>query len=170
MGMVKKDVQDLIRDLESSDYQVREAARIALVSAGMDAIPALEEAISNDNPSLRWQAAKVLSQFQDPQIIPILLKTVMENPYTGVRWAASEGVIKIGSPALVPLLRKLIEHSDSAWLREGAHHILHSLRDQNIESDAIEIAIHALESVEATVEVPIAANKALQTIKAQRLI
>jgi HEAT repeat protein len=163
--MVENNYQNLIRDLQSPAHQVRERARFKFIALGKAAIPALSEAISSSNPNLRWQAAKALSQINDPQIIPALITILVENPFFGVRWFASDSLIQMGSAAVEPLLKSLIEHFDSVYLRENAHHILHSLCDQKIEPEAVEIVLHALEDVEPEVQVPWAAKQALELLR-----
>ena len=157
-------LRQLLEDLEDFDHQVREQARHKLVSLGKGAMPILSEAVLSDNPNLRWQAAKVISLLDDPAVIPDLLEIIEENPHFGVRWAASDGLIHLGREALVPLFQHLMDHPDSVWLRESALHILHSLRDRNVESDAINTMITALTDILPEVEIPRAGLKALELL------
>jgi hypothetical protein len=62
------------------------------------------------------------------------------------------------------LLQSLVHHSDSVWLREGAHHVLHSWRDEGLQSGAIEKILQAPDDIELTVEIPLAAELALQQL------
>jgi HEAT repeat protein len=155
----------LMRELEDSDPRTRERARNKLVSLGKDVVPALSEAIASGNPTIRWQAARALSQIRDPEIIPALITILEENPYFGVRWSIADGLCGMGKAGLEPLLQSLIKHSGSIWLRESAHHILHCLRDERIETDAIEMVLHALDSIEPEMEVSWAAKRAMELLK-----
>jgi HEAT repeat protein len=158
-------IQVLIEQLEDRDRQTRQRARRKLIRAGDDAIPFLEKAIQSDKPSLRWQAGKALCQIDTPEVIPVLIDILRENEYVGVRWQATEGLIKMGETGLVPLLQSLTEHFDSIWLRESAHHILHTLHDQGIETEAIEKTLNALEGSEPGSTVAQAAEEALKQMR-----
>jgi HEAT repeat protein len=160
--MVETNIQFLIGQLEAYDQQTRQQARLELIRAGENAIPLLAKAVSSSNPNLRWQAANTLSQITIPAVIPFLIDVLRENEYFGVRWLAADGLIKAGKAGLVPLLRSLTEHFDSVWLREGAHHVLRSLHDRGVESEAIVKTLRALEGIEPVIEVPWAAAEALK--------
>jgi HEAT repeat protein len=160
--MVETNLQFLIGQLESSDQQTRQQARFELIGAGENAIPLLVKTASSNNPTLRWQAVNTLSQITIPAVIPVLIDLLRENEYFGVRWLAADGLIKAGKAGLVPLLRSLTEHFDSVWLRDGAHHVLRSLHDCGIESEAIHETLRALEGIEPVIEVPWAASEALK--------
>jgi HEAT repeat protein len=71
----------------------------------------------------RWEAAKALSEIADPVIAPELVAT-LEDSSPDIRWLAAEGLIALERAALPSLLQTLMAHSESVWLREGAHHIL----------------------------------------------
>jgi len=75
---------------------------------------------------VRWEAAKALSQIANPASIQALLEALSDKTFE-VRWMAAEGLIRIGRKAVIPLLEALVEHSDSYWLREGIHHVLHDM-------------------------------------------
>jgi hypothetical protein len=81
-----------------------------------------------------------------------------------VRWLAALGLITIGQSSLMPLMHALIEHPDSIWLRQGAHHVLHDIDKQNID-EIVQPVIKALEDVEPSVEVPWAAKNAIESLK-----
>jgi HEAT repeat protein len=159
--MAETNIQFLIGQLEAYDQQTRQQARLELIRAREKAIPLLAKTVSGSNPNLRWQAANTLSQITIPAVIPVLIDILRENEYFGVRWLAADGLIKAGETGLAALLRSLTEHFDSIWLREGAHHVLRSLHDRGVESEAIEKTLRALEGIEPVIEVPWAAADAL---------
>ena len=163
--MAETNIQFLIGQLEAHDKQTRQQARFELIGIGKNAIPLLVKTVSSNNPNLRWQAAKTLSQITIPAVIPVLIDLLRENEYFGVRWMAADGLIKAGETGLAPLLRSLTEHFDSVWLREGAHHVLRSLHDRGVESEEIEKTLRALEGIEPAIEVPWAAAEALKHIQ-----
>ena len=99
----------------------------------------------------------------------------LEDARSGIRWLAAEGLIAIGREALPPLLQALIHQSDSEWLREGAHHVfrawlrekerpvLHSKADEEM-GNLISPVLQALEGIEPVIEMPRAAQVALDAL------
>lgn len=105
-------------------------AREALEAIGSPAVPALIRSLGSFDPATRWEAAKALSDIADPSAVQPLL-AALEDEDGSVRWLAAEGLSRIDYPALAPLLHALIDHSGSAWLRDGARHVLRgNLNDQ----------------------------------------
>jgi HEAT repeat protein len=155
-------IRSLVNDLGSQDGMVRVQARKSLVTIGGRAVKPLAKILSSKKDWCRWEAAKTLGQIGDPSAVKVLLEA-LEDKMFDVRWLAAEGLIDIGREALVPLLRMLVEHSDSLWLREGAHHVLHDID----KGDLIEIlrpVIAALEGFEPSVETPPVAEIALKSL------
>jgi HEAT repeat protein len=152
----------LITDLDSPDGFIRLRARWYLTTIGRRAIPHLGKALDNKDTVMRWEAAKALEQIGDPQAIEVLIDALEDNMFD-VRWMAAEGLIIIGRPAIRRLLKKLIEHPDSEWLREGAHHIIRCLKNPGLRL-TLQSLLRALEDLEAPLEVPLAAEKALNSL------
>jgi HEAT repeat protein len=153
--------------LSSHNGKEREAARKALIRIGGPAVQPLIGLLGtagqqNCGEHACWEAAKALAAIGDPAAAPALL-VALEDTNGGTRWLAAEGLIELGSPALVPLLNALIRHSDSMWLREGAHHILRTLALRRIEGVTRPVLV-ALESANPTLEVPVAAEAALEQL------
>jgi HEAT repeat protein len=155
----------LVTDLASDDGSVRENARLSLVGIGGRAVAALIDALGDPRRQVRWEAAKALEQIADPKAA-LALVGALEDKEFSVRWLAAEGLIALESKGLVPLLRALIERSDSAWLREGAHHVLHDLHNVSGRRlrEVLEPLLAALEDVEPVLEVPPAAETALEAL------
>ncbi len=74
-----------------------------------------------------------------------------------MRWLAAEGLIRMRKASLKPIFQALIERSDSKWLREGAHHVLHALAKSGLD-DRVAPVLAALEGIEPTATVPNAAG------------
>jgi HEAT repeat protein len=156
-------INSLIAALDSHGGAARHQARIALVEIGGPAVASLIEALTDPNDDVRWEAAKALGQIGDPEAAPALVNA-LEDENSGVRWLAAEGLIALGREGLVPLLRALEKRSDSGWLRQGAHHVLHDLAGKGL-SDLVSPVLAAMEDVEPTVEVPWAALNALEALE-----
>jgi HEAT repeat protein len=160
-------VRSLIAELSSRSGIARERARIALVAKGGSALAPLVKALADRDRQVRWEAAKALGEIADPAAAPALVRALKDRTF-GVRWLAAEGLIALGPGGLVPLLHALVKNPDSAWLRQGAHHILHDLhRGRRLPAryrEATEPVLAALDHVEAHLTAPPAAESALEAL------
>lgn len=155
-------ISSLVADLASEDEVQRTDARQSLVAIGRPAVAPLTEALGDSRRQVRWEAAKALCEIADPAAAPALVKTLQDSEFS-IRWLASEGLIALGPRGLEPLLRALMEHSDSVWLRQGAHHVLHDLA-RGILKEVLQPVLAALEDIEPSLEAPLAARTALDTL------
>ncbi len=153
----------LIAKLTGNNGRERERARWALVDIGRPAVGSLIELLGNPRKQVRWEAAKALADIADPAAAEILVKT-LEDKVFDVRWLAAEGLVNVGRESLVPLLQALIKRSDSPWLREGAHHVLHDLATGDLK-ELLQPIVDSLQDVESAVEAPIAAKAILDQLK-----
>jgi len=156
-------IDTLIGKLADPNGLKRQEARLELVEIGKAAVPALVEKLADRREQVRWEAAKALSQIRDPTAAPALVKA-LEDENFGVRWLAAEGLIAVGRRGLQSLLQALVHHSDSVWLLEGAHHVLRSLIGEPDLHDLIAPVLTALDDVEPAIEVPPAAQEALDAL------
>lgn len=115
-------VEPLVRAL-GDDRLVAGAAQRALETIGPAATAALVEALKDRNDQVRWHAARALAAIRDPRAIPAQIEA-LNDPNYGVRWLAAEGLAAEGPEALLPLLETLSTRKPTAWLRQGAAHVL----------------------------------------------
>jgi hypothetical protein len=162
MSRQYESISSMIVDLARDVPLARMSAREALVAIGGPAVPALTEALVNPIRHVRWEAAKALGQIGDPAAAEALVRA-LEDEIFGVRWLAAEGLIAVGRQGLKPLLQALIHRSDSDWLRQGAHHVLHELARAGLEE--VRPVLAALEDIEPSIDVPPAARTALDALK-----
>jgi HEAT repeat protein len=155
-------VTPLINDLTCKDVYKCRRARRALVEMGESAVPYLVDALNKRKGWVRWEAAKALGQIPGAAATAALVAALGDKNFD-VRWLAAEGLIFRGREALVPLMQALIEKSDLAWFREGAHHVLFDLSQGNL-GDLVKPVQEALENVDSSVEVPFKARALLDTI------
>jgi HEAT repeat protein len=143
------DIRALIDQLGNPNGIQAGQARRALVSLGTEATPFLIEALDSSNHRTRWQAAKALSLTGDPHAVPALIDKLEDDEFD-LRWLAAEALVACGTASLPPLLERLRQSAASAWLREGAHHVLSDLckRSQRAET-ACQKVVQALEGGEA---------------------
>jgi HEAT repeat protein len=157
-------IRSLIADLASQDELVRTEARQTLVGMREPAVFPLIQALRNPRRQVRWEAAKSLSEIANPTAAPALVKA-LRDPEFSVRWLAAEGLIALGPKGLAPLLRALIERSDSVWVRQGGHHVLHDLAKGELK-ETLQSVVAALQGLEPSLEVPRAARAALDALPA----
>lgn len=155
-------IDSLIANLRSHDGLVRQRARESLVAMGSEAVASLLQLLPDPSDHVRWEAAKALSEIGDPRAASALV-AALEDESFGVRWLAAEGLIGLKRDALAPLLEALEEDADSIWLRQGAHHVLRMLAEHGLH-DQLAPVLAGLESIEPEIDVPLAAQKALETL------
>lgn len=155
-------VDALMTRLHSHDPLQRQEAHRLLVAVGEPALTALVDALADDDDRVRFEAAKALVEIHDPRAVPALIGA-LDDERSQVRWVAAEGLTRLGSASRGPLLRALVAHSDSLWLREGAHHILRCWSRLGW-GDEVGPVLAALEDIEPDVEVPMAAYATLQRL------
>lgn len=155
-------IKSLIANLANKDGIVRVKARQQLVAYKKRSVTPLIRTLSNKSDYVRWEAAKALSQIGNPESIQALLRALEDNMFD-VRWLAAEGLIRIGRKTVIPLLEALVKYSDSQWLREGIHHVLHDMNKGKL-SKVLRPVLVALEGPEPSLEVPLAAQAALEAL------
>jgi len=158
----KATIKLLIADLASNNGVVRVKARRQLVAYKKQSVAPLIRTLSNENDWVRWEAAKALNQIGNNKAIKALLEALSDEKFE-VRWLAAEGLIRIGRKAIVPLLEALVKNSDSYWLRNGVHHVLHDMNTTKI-TEVLRPVLVALEGPEPSLEVPPAAQAVLDTL------
>ena len=158
-----KNIQQWITDLGSSNEAERRKARSLLVTEGANAVPDLIQALSNGDWYTRTEIVKIFAQIRDPSAAPALVR-VLEDEDHDIRWTAMKGLIALERAGLEPLLQGLMKDFDSAWLREGAHHILNVLKKKKYLRQPCLQVLQALEGVEPEVTVPWAAEAAWETL------
>jgi HEAT repeats len=159
-----EEIDVLIADFASDKWATRQHARQALVTIGSPAAAALIKALQDHDWRVRWGATKVLGQIHDPAVPPALVRR-LEDERPGIRWLAAEGLIAYEREGLAALLQALVHHSDAAWLREGAHHVIHHLAewDENLH-DLLKPVLVAIDDIEPVIEVPPVAQAALDAL------
>jgi hypothetical protein len=164
----------------SNDMKTSARAHLCLLALSEAAIPYLVEAMKSKHKRMRWEAAKTLAEMRNPAIAPILAQT-LDNPDDDLRWLAAEGLIALGKKGLPDLLKALIKNPTSTWILQGAHHIIRDLylgrahpgeeKYMKIHSldaglrEKIHVVLKALESPEASLQVPAASRTALHYLE-----
>jgi len=85
--------------------------RDAIVQLGSNAVPALMEALCDNNPKIRSAACTALGQIGDNTAVPKLIKCLNDNAIY-VRIAACTALGQIGDPSAVPALIACLDQQD----------------------------------------------------------
>lgn len=160
----QKDLERLIGKLHDRNDKECKQARNLLVEIGHRAVPTLVNALrNNSNENIRWEVVEALAQIADPAAAPALVQALMDDSQD-VRGAAARALIILDRAAITPLLEALTKQFNSVWLRNGAHHILHVLKQRGRLSKGELRVFEALEDIAPEIEVPWAAAYVLNVI------
>ena len=159
----RSEVHTLIAALAHENPVSRQSARESLVAIGKPAVDLLIQLLGDAKPHARWEAAKALTAIRDPASASALIMA-LEDKDSDVRWLAAQALIVLRRHALEPLLTALSDRSDSPWLREGAHHVLHDLHKRQALV-LVKPVLAALDEPEPEITVPAAAYTALNELK-----
>ncbi|MGH2608250.1 MAG: HEAT repeat domain-containing protein [Tepidiformaceae bacterium] len=160
---IENTIRPLVHALGGRDPLPPWSARRALEAIGPAASPSLVQSMRSPEPETRWEAAKALVTIADPASAPALV-SALEDEDGSVRWLAAEGLSHIGYPALPPLLHALIEHSGSAWLRDGARHVLRGNLSDAL-APALSPVLRALTGPSPEIAVMPAASQAIKMLE-----
>jgi HEAT repeat protein len=158
----QQEIADLLAQMASHSGIERQHARERLVAFGKPAVAPLIEALADDRDVVRWEAAKAFTDLHDLRATPALVRG-LEDSDGDVRWLVAEALVGLGQAGLKSLLEALIQHPGSVELRDGAHHVLHSLRHGEL-ADLAEPVLKSLEGSEPELVVPFSAETALQAL------
>jgi HEAT repeat protein len=162
-GFSDNELKLLIDQLSSNARPARQDARRKLVNLGVKAEAHLIQALSISNSDIRWEAVVVLGEIGDPRTAEALVKA-LEDENISVRWAAANALIKLNRACLEPLMLALTQRFDSVWLREGANHILHSLKRLNLLNSEETKVFSAFKNYAPEMEVPWMAENAYEVL------
>lgn len=157
------EVEALVEDLRDRSPAVRRNARLALLSIGRLAVPALADALNEPGHATRWEAVKTLVDIGDPSAAGALV-WALEDSNDVVRWTAARGLISLRKEGLPALLKALMDRPESPWLRFGARHVLHELAKRDIKQEVMPV-LRALDGIEPVLQVPLAAFQALDSME-----
>jgi len=97
-----------IADLNDSDWKIRTLALRDFVRAGEEGIPHLIDALTHQDPHVRYLAAAALGIQASEKALPPLQKLLESAPESTVRSQAAISLGLIGSPKALPFLKKTL--------------------------------------------------------------
>lgn len=141
-----KKIKSLMDILKSENGANRQKARKLLVALGKPAVSSLTQALTNSTlDQVRREAVKALGAIGDSRAIPTLVN-VLEDSDPDVAWLASDVLRKSKKEAWPRLLRALLKSgSESVLLRQGAHRVFRTQRDNGYD-DLLAILVKDLGS------------------------
>lgn len=162
-------IDSLIEGLHSEDGYERQRARYGLIHIGHEAITPLIDVILSEDGHARWEAIEAVSRMNAPSAVPVLIEKLKDDDVS-IRWAASNALVNQDRAALKPLFEALVKADgfSSVWLRQGAHHILHIMKDRHRLLPKEIKVFEALEGIEPEAGVPWAAEAALEDLVHKR--
>jgi HEAT repeat protein len=120
----KNEVGELLKDLGSSDPNVRNHSRLRLVAQGMPVVVPLVQLLATSPSELvRWEAAKALGEVGDIHSATALA-AALDDAHQEVRWAAARSLIALGPEGLRQTLTLLLTKAGSGDVRDCARHVL----------------------------------------------
>ena len=153
-------IEVLVAQLQSLDGSVRIKARDTLIHIGKQASPAIIQLLAHQNEFVRWEACKTLEHLRDPETARSLAQMLLDENMD-VRWVAADALIELEQHAVVPVLEIIEEHFESAIVREAAHHVLHSLKEQQLADEITDQVLEALKMSELPSKAAFIAEHAL---------
>lgn len=161
-------IRQYIDALDDSSPTTRDNLCMQLTRMGRHALPALIAALSDPRDRVRLEAARCLRVMREPDAAPALVRA-LEDDMADVRWVSAEALCAIGGLALMPLLRALQSQSwDATNLRSGAHHVMRTMMAGGL-APILAPVMQALEGIEASLTVPLAAHVALDELRSYGL-
>lgn len=158
------EIRAFVENLSSPNSLTRHEANSKLSSIGRPAIPHLLPLLRfSPSKDTRKEIVKILGKIKDNESIEALVLALRDDNYE-VRWDAAESLIKFGSASILPLLKYLVKHFESNTLREGARHILRSIRGNDDCADPLEKLFRALNGPGPVEEIPWLANAAISQL------
>lgn len=123
---ISPDLQSFMDSLRSVDVGVRRAAAKALEKVAHNAnaaVPALIEALEDEEDSVRQRAVDVLAKIRDPKAVPALIKALKDKSHDEnihFRSSVASALIEIGEPAVPALIQALKDEDGSSSVHNCA--------------------------------------------------
>ncbi len=157
------EISAFVKDLHSKDPMKRKRARENLVAAGQNAVIPLLHKLKDPDGQVSWEAAKALVAIKDPASATALAEALDHDDHD-VRWLAAEGLVRIGSEGLKEALVALLTHSQSNYVRAGAHHVISHFAHR-MSGEYLKPLLILFDGFEPAVTVPPAALNALHELQ-----
>ena len=115
-------VTDVLAQKLRTDTPVVRAAAAVAMSHLEGTAPNMIEALKDDDPWVRYFAAKALGRLNDPRSIDALVEVVENEPLNHVRIAALEALGKLGGNKAAHVIGAYVHSDDRTWLASPSRH------------------------------------------------
>jgi HEAT repeat protein len=105
-------VPALIQTLHNLSSDARTPAKTALIKLGAPVVPALIEALQQEDWLFRVEVCRVLGAIRDPSAVPALIQALRDPD---ISFAVCEALGQIGDPQAVPVLIDFLTHTNSPY-------------------------------------------------------
>lgn len=154
------DADEIARQLSDFNPYKRHQARLALEAMGEAVVPTLINYAHHPDWHVRWEIVKALGEMGDPHAADALVDRLFDDE-TSVRWAAMSSLARMGREGIRPLMTRLTADFGSRRFCEGAHHVLHLLKDHELLTENEIQVFCALEGAAPGIQAAWAARAAL---------
>lgn len=128
-------------------------------------MPALLEALKDDDPHVRNRSAQMLTVIADP-VTATALAAMLSDDEAPVRWVAAEGLVALGPVGVRAGLQALVEaNTVSQQLKDAVRHILLKVRDDYDVGRITRPVLLAMHKFEIDELLLVEANRALSALK-----
>ncbi len=125
-GFPQKTLFQLYRLIDVSDYHKHFKAKENFIKQGKAILPVMHKLMTSKYRVIRKEAIKIVRQIAHKSSIPAAIR-MLNDPESEIRWIAAEALINMGRISIKPVLEALIFSGKSYFLRQGAHHVLAAL-------------------------------------------
>jgi HEAT repeat protein len=162
-GAPDDEMAALVEQLGSKRFAVRVKARERLIELGQAAVVPLLQCLNSPVEKARWEAAKALTELRACVAADALVDALADDPSDEVRWAAAEALIALQWEGVKHVLIALLRR-DTVYLRGGAHHVL-AVFAKRRSGAFLKPVVHLLGAMDSGVTVPLAAQRALESLR-----
>lgn len=126
MGCQQRAIEKEIKNLKSTDYEVREAAVAALISIGKPSVDALIASLKDENPSVQIAAARALGKIGDSRAIGPLIELIKTSLDVDLMFEVAVALSAIGDDRACEMLRELEGKGSSFISKMVRKHLIES--------------------------------------------
>ncbi len=159
-----REIEALIEGLDTTDAAERKIAEFALFAQGEKALGPLTHALGVDDPALRMEAVRVLSDMHLPDAAPALVQA-LNDADEGVRAMAVSGLVALKEDALHPILERLAEDPIPDRMHAGFVEALQGLEDFGILRGNLKRIVEAMKAKSPATLVQSVAQELLKQVE-----
>ena len=161
MRFPQKTLSQLYNLIDVNDYHKHLKAKQNFIKQGKEILPVMHKLMTSKYKVIRKEAIKIVRKIAHKSSIPAAIR-MLKDPESEIRWIAAEALIKIGRISIKPVLEALLISGESYFMRQGAHHVLRALIEEEDPKELrqlIKVIRHGSETPE---KIPVKAAMVLE--------